>query len=148
MNKYILGLLSFSFLTGCASQGINRADQNEVVQEFYASVESVKKVELSSEVKTGIVGGAVVGTIDELDGNSEDMISGAIAGALVGGIFTAIFEGSNDAYEYQLKSKKKGDFALIQKEQLADNVGCVKVRVASKVLLSSTDTVNCDNLLL
>lgn len=76
------------------------------------------------------------------------MISGAIAGALVGGIFTAIFEGSNDAYEYQLQSKQKGDFALIQKEQLADNVACVKVRVASKVLLSSTDTVNCDNLLL
>jgi outer membrane lipoprotein SlyB len=148
MNKYILGFVSLSILTGCASQGVNRADQNEIVQEFYASVESVKQVELSSEVKTGIVGGAVVGTIDELDGNSEDMISGAIAGALVGGIFTAIFEGSNDAYEYQLKSKQKGNFALIQKEQLAENAGCVKVRVASKVQLSSTDAVNCDNLLL
>lgn len=86
-------LIMVILLSGCASPGIDRADQNQVVKRYYASVESMQKVTLSSEVGTGIAAGAGFGFVDSLDGNKEEMIGGAIVGGLVGGLFTALFEG-------------------------------------------------------
>lgn len=131
-------------LSGCATPGVNRADQNTMIKEFYASVESIKQVELSSEVKTGIVGGATIGVLDEIDGDHEDMIAGAIAGALVGGIFTALFEGSDVAFEYALHSKKEGAFAIIQKDKIELQSNCVKVRVAKHVLMQPAAKGKCN----
>jgi len=136
-------LLSALLLTGCATQGIDREDQNQIVKEFYASVESVTPVTLSSEVKTGMVTGAGIGILDELDGNHEDMIAGGIAGALVFGLFTAIFEGDNDAFQYQLNSEEEGSFKVIQKEQIPESFSCVKVRSTKVVKLIPTDAAHC-----
>lgn len=94
MNKLLLGLL---FLGGCATLGVDRADQNVMIKRFYAKVTSVQPVKLSSNVKTGIAAGSTIGFVDQLDGNHEEMIAGAVAGALVGGLVTAISEGSNEA---------------------------------------------------
>ncbi|KGJ93325.1 hypothetical protein [Colwellia psychrerythraea] len=140
--KMLLVMITF-ILMGCATQGVDRASQNKIIKEFYASVESRDQVELSSEVKTGIVGGAAVGVIDNLDGNHEDMIAGALAGALVGGIFTAMFEGSNTAYEYSLHSADQGDFSVIQKDKFDLQSNCVKVRVAAEVVVSPASTEKC-----
>lgn len=140
--KMLLILIAL-MLTGCATPGVDRANQNKMIKQFYASVESMKQVELSSEVKTGIVGGAAVGVIDNLDGNHEDMIAGALAGALVGGIFTAIFEGSNTAYEYALDSNEQGAFSVIQKDKLDLQSKCVKVSVAAEVVVTSAPEDKC-----
>ena len=37
-------LIMVILLSGCASPGIDRADQNQVVKRYYASVESEQKV--------------------------------------------------------------------------------------------------------
>ena len=140
MNKSFVALV---LLAGCSSQGVNRSAQNTLIKEFYASLDSVEEVKLSSNVKTGIVGGAAVGVIDEADGNSEDMIAGAIAGALVGGLFTAIFEGDDKAYQYTLNSVQEGKFALIQKERIDTNTGCVKVTVRKETFITSAPKINC-----
>ena len=97
----------------------------------------------SSNVKTGIAAGSAIGFVDELDGNHEEMIAGALAGALVGGIFTAIAEGSNDAFEYSLRSEQEGSFTLIQKEQVDINSGCVEVTIASEAHLKGVDSSHC-----
>ncbi|WP_298445532.1 hypothetical protein [uncultured Ferrimonas sp.] len=143
MKKSLLALM---LLSGCATQGIDRADQNQVIKEFYAAVESVQEVELSSNVKTGILSGTVVGVTEELDGNHEDMIAGGMAGALVGGLFTAIFEGSNKAYEFTLNSKQEGAFTLVQKELIDIKSGCVKVRVSSTAAISPVEKERCADL--
>jgi hypothetical protein len=136
-------LLSLALLSGCATQGIDRNDQNQVIKEFYASITSIKQVELSSSVKTGMVGGAAIGFIDELDGDHQRMIGGALVGALVGGFFTALFEGSNKAFEYSLHSQSEGDFAIIQKEEINPSIVCVKVRVGSKTSISPAQKNKC-----
>ena len=64
MNKLLLGLL---FLGGCATQGVDRADQNVMIKRFYAKVTSVQPVKLSSNVKTGIAAGSTIGFVDQLD---------------------------------------------------------------------------------
>lgn len=140
MKKLLLIAL---LITGCASPGVDRNDMNLVIKEYYASVESITPVTLSSEVKTGMVTGASIGIIDELDGDHEDMISGGIAGALVVGLFTAIFEGDNQAFQYSLHSTTDGTFSVIQKERIPDSVNCVKVRSSQSIQLIVTDPKNC-----
>lgn len=140
MKKLLLGLL---FLGGCASQGVDRADQNVMIKRFYAKVTSMQPVKLSSNVKTGIAAGSAIGLVDQLDGNHEEMIAGAVAGALVGGLVTAISEGSNDAFEYSLWSEQEGNFTLIQKEQINRESSCVEVTIASEAHLKQVDTSHC-----
>ena len=140
MNKLLLGLL---FLGGCATQGVDRADQNVMIKRFYAKVTSVQPVKLSSHVKTGIAAGSTIGFVDQLDGNHEEMIAGAVAGALVGGLVTAISEGSNEAFEYSLRSEQEGSFTLIQKEQISNQSDCVEVTIASEAHLKGVDSSHC-----
>ena len=111
-------LLSALLLTGCASQGVDREDQNQIIKEYYASVVSVTPVTLSSKVETGIVAGAGLGVLEEIDGNTEDMMAGGLAGALVFGLFTALFEGDNEAFQYHLNSTEQGELNVIQKQKL------------------------------
>lgn len=138
-NGMILSIL----LTGCASSGVDRENQNVLISEFYATVEREKPVTLSSEVGTGIAAGAIVGVVETSDGNSEDMIAGGIAGALIGGVITAIAEGSDEAFEYQVNSHSHGKFTIIQKEQLPQTASCVKVRSGQQVTLTPVDHRFC-----
>jgi outer membrane lipoprotein SlyB len=138
-----ISLLILLVLSGCSSTGVDRADQNKITKEFYASIDSVKQVKLSSQVKSGIAGGAVIGVIDEIDGNHEDMIAGGLAGALVGGLFTAFLEGGNEAYEYKLTSESEGEFTLIQKDKIDIHTGCAKVRVSVKTSIQTALKDNC-----
>ncbi|MBW4966639.1 hypothetical protein KZZ04_09710 [Pseudoalteromonas sp. CR1] len=142
MKKSLIALL---LLSGCASQGVDRDDQGHIIKHYYATVESIEKVKLSSEVGTGIMVGAGVGLAEDLDGNTEDMISGAIAGALVGGLFTALFEGGNTAYQYTLNDAENGDFIVIQKKKLPNTTRCVRVKTGNKVQLEAANNSFCIN---
>ncbi|TMN84720.1 MULTISPECIES: hypothetical protein [unclassified Pseudoalteromonas] len=142
MKKSLIALL---LLSGCASQGVDRDDQGHIIKHYYATVESIEKVKLSSEVGTGIMVGAGVGLAEDLDGNTEDMISGAIAGALVGGLFTALFEGGNTAYQYTLNDAENGEFIVIQKKKLPNSTRCVRVKTGNKVQLKAANNSFCIN---
>jgi len=130
MKKYLIAVL---LLSGCASQGVDRNNQNQIIKRYYASVESIQPVTLSSEVGTGIAAGAGFGFVDNLDGNSEEMLGGAIIGGLVGGLFTALFEGGNDAYQFNLYAANEGEFTIIQKQKLDKNTQCVVVNAGETV---------------
>ena len=140
MNKSIILVL---LLSGCASQGVDRTSQNQLIKRYYTSVESEQKVTLSSEVGTGIAAGAGFGFVDSLDGNSEEMIGGAIVGGLVGGLFTALFEGGNTAYQYNLYAADEGEFTVIKKKKLDKNTECVLVNSANKITLTPIDKSYC-----
>lgn len=140
MKKSLIALL---LLSGCASQGVDRDDQGHIIKHYYATVESIEKVKLSSEIGTGIMVGAGIGLAEDLDGNTEDMISGAIAGALVGGLFTALFEGGNTAYQYTLNDVDNGEFIVIQKTKLPKSTRCVRVKTGNKVKLEATNDSFC-----
>lgn len=137
-------LLIFLLLSGCASQGIDRNDKNQMVKRYYATVGSMQQVTLSSEVGTGIAAGAGFGFVDNLDGNTEEMVGGAIIGGLVGGLFTALFEGGNTAYQYNLYAANEGDFTVIQKHKLDKNTQCVVVNAGGKVTLEPVDNAYCE----
>lgn len=142
MFRFIL--VGFALLlVGCATPGVDRADENQMIQEFYAEVKQVTPVEFSSEVGTGVLVGAGVGVLDNLDGDSEDMFAGALVGALFGGLFTGLAEGSDQAFEYQLYSPERGDVTVIQKEAIGHAVTCVKVRVSSTASVYPAPAERC-----
>ncbi|WP_039037303.1 hypothetical protein [Pseudoalteromonas sp. ECSMB14103] len=143
MKKSLIALL---LLSGCASQGVDRDDQGHIIKHYYATVESIEKVKLSSEIGTGIMVGAGIGLAEDLDGNTEDMISGAIAGALIGGLFTALFEGGNTAYQYTLNDIDNGEFNVIQKKKLPKSTRCVRVKKGNKVKLEAANDSFCLNI--
>ncbi|MFC6439071.1 hypothetical protein [Bowmanella sp. JS7-9] len=131
-------------LNGCATQGVDRASQNQIIQQFYAQVVNAEPVKLASHVKTGMLIGGVSGFLDELDGNSEDMIAGGLVGLLFGGLFTAIAEGDDDATQYQLYSPEYGEFSFVQKEWIDITSGCVKVSRAEIDRLSTAEPAMCE----
>lgn len=136
------GLLAGSLL-GCAIQGIDRDDEDKLVQTFYASLLEVKPVHLRSNLDEGTVTGASFGLFSELDGDSEDMISGTLAGALIGSLFTAIEEGDSEAFQYRLYNPEKGELTVVSKQVLLENTLCVEVRQSSKVTLKPVSNELC-----
>jgi outer membrane lipoprotein SlyB len=143
LNYIFIFIFTFIFITSCSSHGVNRDDQNSIIQEFYAEVSFITEVQLSSNVKTGIVGGGILGALEESDGDSEDIISGAIVGAIFGGLFTSLSEGGNQAFEYHLYSPEQGEFTLIQKEKVDISSGCLLVRVSNTTNVFADDLGRC-----
>jgi outer membrane lipoprotein SlyB len=140
LGMMIIGLA----LNGCAnSNDVDRKANNQFVTEFYAYVENVKKVRFKSYIGEGMAVGAIGGVIEGADGDREDMIAGGIAGALVGGLFAAIFEGSAKGYEYQLHAVD-GDVVTVIVSKKAGEIGdCVSVRVAGDVRLTKQTIESC-----
>ena len=130
-------------LSACTNANVSRSDLNTTMQRYYATVLAQEPVNLSSRVPEGAVTGASFGLFSELDGDSEDMISGALAGALVGGIISAVADGSNEAIRYRLYHQDKGEFAVISKQKLANDVRCVEVQQARDVVLFAVDQEFC-----
>lgn len=148
--KNIFTLLLIVLLTGCAQSGIYRENRNEIIETYFATVNSVKEVQLESKAAEGAIVGGVTGLAENLDGNSEEMIAGTIAGAIVGALFTSlyesIFDGGYSAYEYQLTTTKQEQISIVVSKENYHEIGqCVRIRKSEKVSLSAVDSSLCNN---
>jgi len=143
MKSFAAAILTVSLLSACSSPGVSRDDENIIIKAMYAQVQSVEPITLSSEVNTNAAAGAVVGVLDNADGNREEMIGGAVVGALIGGLFTKLAEGSNEAYQYNLYSEQEGHFSIVQKELINTQSECVHVRIAGEVSVQPAPESYC-----
>lgn len=140
----LLPYMLFAFLiTGCSTNGVNRENQNLIIQKYYAQVSHREEVKLASNVPSGIVGGSIIGALDQADGNSDDIIGGAIVGAVFGGLFTRLSEGDSKAYEYHLYTPELGSFTLVQKQKVDIASGCLLVSVSSITRVYKDDIGRC-----
>lgn len=145
-NKKSLVLASLMLLlTACKStNGVDRADKNQFVTEFYAIVASVEQIKFKSNVGSAMIIGAAGGAIGGSGGDSDDIVGGAIIGGVVSGIFTALFEGSTKGYEYQLDAVDGDRVKVIVEDKNAKIGECVKVRVSGSVSLTKMSLETCD----
>ncbi len=139
-----LALLSI-VASGCASSDhLARHAKNQFVIEFYALVEDVKKIKFKSHVGEAAAIGALDGIVGNVHGDKDDMLAGAIIGGLFGGLITAIIEGDNSGYEYQLAAID-GDFVNVIVNHDKAGVGeCVKVRISGDVRVYPHPMIDCD----
>lgn len=71
------------------------------------------------------------------------MAGEAIIGGLVGGLFIALFEGGNDAYQYNLYAANEAEFIVIQKQKLNKSTQYVAATAGDKVKLKLVDYRLC-----
>lgn len=139
-----LAALSVSLLNGCATHGINNADRNQFVTEFYAIVSDIEQVRYQSYVGPAIAVGAMGGALEESDGDTGDIVGGAIVGGILSGVVAALFEGSNKGYEYQLDAID-GDRIRVMLDYHPAQLGdCVIVRVSGSVEVRRQPIERCD----
>lgn len=131
-------------LSGCvAVTGIPEHGRNQFVTEFYAYVISYEEGEFDSHVDEAVLVGASHGAIANL-GYRGDVLEGAIWGGLIAGVVTAIFEGDNTAYIYELEAVD-GDLVSVATDYYAARPGdCVKVTVAGDVQINRVSSYRCE----
>lgn len=130
-------------LTGCATHDYEYEDRNQFVTEFYAHVEQVYPIEFESEVGRTAVTWGLWGALENSHGNRSQILGGAIAGALLGGVITSLFEGSNQGYEYYLRATDGDQVVVVLDHYPADVGECVRVRMSNTVKVYSTNQPNC-----
>lgn len=141
----VLLLLPITFLQGCATHGVDNADRNQFVTEFYAFVTNIEKVKYQSHVGPAITIGAIGGALENSDGDRGDIVGGAIVGGVITGVLAALFEGSNDGYEYQLDAID-GDRVRVMLDYYPADLGdCVIVRVSGSVEIRRQPLSSCDS---
>jgi hypothetical protein len=133
-------------LTACKStSGVDAADKNQFVTEFYAIVASVEQIKFKSKVGSAVIIGAAGGAISGSGGDRKDVIGGAMIGGVVSGIIAALFEGSTKGYEYQLDAIDGDRVKVIVEDKAAELGECVKVRVSGTVSLAKVPLETCDS---
>ncbi|MGS2720682.1 hypothetical protein [Paraglaciecola aestuariivivens] len=139
-------LFALGFNSSCAnSDHFDPQAKNQFVTEFYAWVEGVEKVKFQSYAGQAAAIGAVDGLLHNLDGNREDMLAGLLVGGLFGGLVTALFEGDNTGYEYQLAAIDGDRVNVIASHKPASVGQCVSVIVAGKVKISPLPEALCES---
>lgn len=132
-------------LSGCASKdALPHYAKNQFVTEFYAYVGHVEEVEFRSHVGEAALGGATIGALEAVDGNSEDIVVAALVGGALAGIFTAAVEGNRTGYEYSLDAIDGDRVLVIVEDRSAVAGDCVLVRVAGDVFIIPVDYAHCD----
>jgi hypothetical protein len=140
----IICLLSL-ILGACVSHGVIESDRNQFVTEFYAEVEDIQNIRFHSDAPEAAVSWGLWGAMQNAHGDGDDMLGGALVGALFGGLMTAVAQGPRNGYEYHLLAVG-GDYLVVVLDNYPADVGqCVKVRMASEVSLHATDPHMCEN---
>lgn len=136
-----IGLLT---LAGCHTTGdYVKEDANHFVTEFYAWVDAVDPVTFDSDMDQNVVIGATSGAISGAIDNDGRAFEGAILGGVVAAVLTAIAEGDNTGYEYQLSAVDGDRVTVLSDNQSALLGDCVMVRVAKTVTLYPVAAEQC-----
>lgn len=144
LNLSLLAIIAVIVLSGCAnSSGLHNSSRNQVVSEFYATVETVDTVQFESHVGEGAAIGAVDGFLSNVYGDSRDRLYGAVFGAFFGALVTSIAEGDTTGYRYQLQDLNGEYLTVVLDDKDALLGDCVIVTLASEVYLELVSPHNC-----
>ena len=140
-------LMAAFWFTGCASNDsyskYEKYDSDSFVTEFYAWVDNVETVRFDSDVGENVLIGATHGAISGVHFDRHHALRGAIIGGFLAGLVTAIVEGTNKGYEYEL-SAIDGDSVIVLSERHSAELGdCVVVRVANSVRIRPVRAERC-----
>jgi outer membrane lipoprotein SlyB len=116
--KRIPGLGLLLILSGCATQGVDRADVNTPIEISYALVSNIEHVQLQSDVgKNAAVGGILGLAIGAIaGGDAADAAIGAATGAALSASTTKIQEGSDQAVSYTLERPNGSEIKVVTED--------------------------------
>ena len=141
--KYIAAITILLAISACSSGGASRENLNRVISQSYAKVTGVESVQLESEVGKRSAQGVLIGALSNSDGSGDEILIGALVGALIGGGVQKIEEGSNQAFYYQLQSAEQGEFKVLTKQTGLEVGDCVAVEKSEFTKLTKVKDENC-----
>jgi len=132
-------------LSGCVSNDrYGRHDADSFVTEFYAWVDNIEEVPFDSNVGENVLIGVTHGAIsDSHYYRGNHAFRGALIGGFLAGLITAIVEGKNTGYEYQLSAIDGDSVNVLSNRDNAQLGDCVVVRVANSVRIKPVQAERC-----
>ncbi len=98
-------LLPIFSLMACATSGVDQKNKNSMIKIDYGVIKTAEPVTIKSEAGKNAAIGGLWGMIGGSHGNSNDVMRGAAAGALLMGLTTKIAEGSREAAAYEVEQE-------------------------------------------
>lgn len=144
MKNLVYGIVFGLFLSGCASQGLGHYNAEQVVEVDYARVVETSPFTFESHVEEAAVIGGIEGALFNIDEEPEDMVAGAIGGALVSALFMKIEEGSNKGLLLNLYSTNDYEYSVATKNTHIRVDQCLKVIKGMDVSLETVPDYYCN----
>lgn len=148
--KHALIILSMTlaFCNGCSTTEQQGSSQY-ITSQHYAKVMSATPTGYNAKIMQGALAGSLVGIMENIDGSSKEMVSGAIIGAFIGSLFTSIKQTINNEHtesiRYQLASQHE-QYDIVLEDELYAVGECVLVTQTQEVDLKSVDDHFCQSL--
>lgn len=143
-NLMLSTLITTVLISGCtSSERYSRYEADSFVTEFYAWVDNIEEVAFDSDVGENILFGATHGAISGVHYDGHHALRGALIGGFLAGLVTAIIEGENTGYEYQLSAIDGDSVIVLSDDQSAQLGDCVVVRVANSVRIRPVRAERC-----
>ena len=131
-------------LTLCVSPhtlAISGSSLNTSINISYGTVESVQRVKIDSKAAQGAVLGGMVGAAS----GHHDRGKHALAGALVGGILSAIIQGKRDAFSYTVLMSGGGEKRVVTEQDDVRVGDCVSVEEGRTTNIREVPKVHCEH---
>lgn len=137
-------LLALLVLSGCTHHDINQHDVNQLVDVSYATVVETKPVKFDSKADEAAAMGALEGAVDAAHyGDGDDIVAGAIGGALVSALMSSLEEGSNRGLLLSLKNTNNEDLNLLVKRKDIVAGDCLRLIEGETVSVTHVDQKFC-----
>ena len=144
MKNLIYGLIFGVVLSGCASHGLGHHNAEQIVETDYAKVISTQPYTFDSQVEEAAIVGGVEGALFNIDEGADDVVAGAIAGALVSALFVKIEEGSNKGLMLEMQSVDNTRYSIVTKNTHIQANQCLRIVKGFEVSMKVVPEYFCD----
>ncbi len=144
MKTIASGLLFGIVISGCATHGVNRMDAEQIVEVEYARVMEIKPIHFDSKAGEAAIVGGVEGAIYNIGDDSEDVIAGALTGALLSALTVSLDEGSSRGLLLSLKTADNSSYNLVTRHTDIKLNDCLRLLKGSEVSVDRVESEFCD----
>ena len=132
-------------LSACTHHDVSRYDINQLVEVSYAKVLQTKPVKFDSKADEAAAVGALEGAIDAAHyGDGEDVVAGALGGALIAALVTSLEEGGNEGLLLSLRDTENTDLNLIVKREDIIAGDCLRLIQGESVSVTHVEQKFCE----
>lgn len=144
MKNIVYGLIFGVLLSGCANQGLSHYHAEQVVEIDYGRVVSTSPYTFDSRADDAALIGGIEGALFSVDEGPEEMIAGAISGALISALFVKLEEGSRNGLLVDLHTTNNNFYSVVTKNTTIEPEQCLKVSRGFEVSLETVSTRYCE----
>ena len=143
MRLFLIAVTT-SLLTACVSGGIDRDSMNQMVEVIYAEVTHTKPVKFESKTGEAAIIGAIGGAVEEAHyGDFEDIVAGAMVGAIISSVIVSVEEGPRDGLLLKLTASDSTQYKVVSNRTDIFVGDCLELIQGPEVSILPVDSRLC-----